>query len=513
MKAIIAALFLLPSLALADVRVIKVRSSAETGPRTLRECVEASGPRICVFEISGRIDHEVPLRIRNGDLRIAGETAPGPVLITGASVSVEAPNVHLSHLEIRAADGYTTQKLTDRDSLKILAPARNVLIDHCSISWGVDENFSTYGSVSDITVRDSIISEGLRHSGHPEGGTKGHSMGALVGVGARNVRFVRNLFASNNDRNVRWREDSTGQVVSSLFYNWGGSTSWNVNNVSNPASKPRILLDFIGNHYVPGPNSVANAYSFFAQDGITPAGSRYHIRDVIGPRGTDWATSNLPKSTYGSDAPLLPLLETPMPVSAVKEHVLAHAGSRPWDRNPIDARVIQSVRDNTGRMIDCIDACVTGDIEAPGGYGPRPFVYHDLSVAETMTDADLETWLAPYSVGNSTPVATSTPAATATAIATSTSVATPTGTPAFTPTSIPTATAAPGATVTATPTKSPTPLVVLDTSDGQFRARYKGQTVLRFTATGRLYVREEPADMDTMTGAAVRDALRTAVAR
>jgi hypothetical protein len=195
---------------------------------------------------------------------------------------------------------------------------------------------TTSGPVENVTVQDSIIAEALWRSIHPLGA---RSNGVLVGEKARGMLFVGNLIASNVDRNIRWKYDTRGEMINNLIYGWGGSTNWNTTNISDLDSKDiGTYLDVIGNVYQPGPVGLKNAYAVYSEN--TPTGTRLFVLNNIAPM-----ISNV-ESAYRSGSRLFQG-PTPIPASSVVSSVTTNAGSRPWDRNADDARIISGVLDKT----------------------------------------------------------------------------------------------------------------------------------------------------------------------
>src|SRR5688572_9020100 len=170
-------------------KVYKVTNVNASGSGSLKACIDASGPRTCVFEVSGSIRITSDLIIRNGNLHIAGQTAPSPgIMIRGAAIKITASDVVIQHLRVRAGDDLNGPDLTNRDALKIegiaAKPVKNVVIDHCSFSWATDEIASAWGPHDDITFSNNIFSEPLHDSGHQAysgSGTMKHGYGVLFG--------------------------------------------------------------------------------------------------------------------------------------------------------------------------------------------------------------------------------------------------------------------------------------------------------------------------------------------
>ena len=208
-------------------RVCTVTNLNNAGPGSLRSCVDMAGPRYVVFRTGGTIVLETRLNVTNPFITIAGQTAPGggitlrmdPVSPTDlGTMDVLTHDVVIRYLRFRPGNG-TTGKDSD-DALAIVNPGvSNVVVDHCSFSWAVDENVNTYDGTTDITISNSIIAEGLNNSGHPRGA---HSKGLLAGgVGAHNVSIHHNLFVSNVDRNPQVSGVSVADVRNNVVYNYG----------------------------------------------------------------------------------------------------------------------------------------------------------------------------------------------------------------------------------------------------------------------------------------------------
>lgn len=324
-------------------KIHKVTSLSDAGAGTLRECVAQTYPRVCVFETSGRIRLASDLVVSAPDLIVAGQTAPAPgILITNGGFTIQAAGVRLDHLAIRPGDESSGTRPAVRRAITIQGLlAKNVRLNNLSLSWGVDANMTTFGPVSDITVRNSIISEALRNSIHPSG-QRGN--GVLVSETGRNVVFAGSLLAANFDRNIRWKYDTRGEMINNVIYGWGGTTSWNTTNLSDLENRDiGIHLDLIGNVYRAGPSGLSSAYGIYSEN--TPSGSRVFIRDTIAPR-----ISNI-ESRYRA---LTRIFDGPEAIAASDAYaqVLANAGSRPWNRNADDARVIAGVKARSLKVRD-----------------------------------------------------------------------------------------------------------------------------------------------------------------
>ena len=164
--------------------VAHVTSLSDDRPGSLRAALAEPGPKTILFDVGGIISTQNTLVVPS-ETTIAGQTAPGDgVCLRGAWVAIQGEDVVIRFVCSRPGNAAGTDDLDDRDAFKILN-ARNVILDHVSAGWSVDEAVSTwFRDVQDVTIQNSIIAEALRDAGHSKGG---HSMGLLIGDGARDI--------------------------------------------------------------------------------------------------------------------------------------------------------------------------------------------------------------------------------------------------------------------------------------------------------------------------------------
>lgn len=160
----------------ASATILEVTSLADTtATGTLRWAINQSGPRIVVFRTSGVIELASNLNISNGNITIAGQTAPSPgISIHGASLNITASNVLVQHLRIRPGDRWSGVSTTNRDAVSISDSGEtisNVVIDHCTFSWTLDEVASTWYAWDNVTFNKCIFAEPLHNSTHLDEGT------------------------------------------------------------------------------------------------------------------------------------------------------------------------------------------------------------------------------------------------------------------------------------------------------------------------------------------------------
>jgi hypothetical protein len=388
--------------------VFKVWNLNDSGTGSLRACAEAKVPRVCVFEISGRIHLKSEFRIKYPYITIAGQTAPSPgVMITGSGLRVATHNVLIQHLEVRPGDGRDGIEPGRRDGITVAAGTSgttptcyNVVVDHVSASWAIDENASVWNPATrDVTFSHMIIAEGLQKSIHPEGE---HSKGLLISERATRVSVHNSLLAHNWDRNPRLQGGASIEFVNNVVYNWGGPSGWNGANLSDsPSTGLPVMLNFIGNFYKRGKSSPSLPVLYAKP---LQSKTRVYAHSNYGPTrtvtsGDEWAISGLPTSARASSSVVSASgLTTRAPASAY-EYVLTNAGSRPRERNRVDARIISEVRNGTGDMKDCVGSCT----RSAGGWPVLKVNTRKLTPpSDTSADSDrdgytnLEEWLHAY---------------------------------------------------------------------------------------------------------------------
>ncbi len=239
-----------------ETTIYRVSTLNASGEGSLNSCVQASGPRVCVFEVSGTIILSDDLTVADPFLTIAGQTAPNPgITIRGGGLRIKTHDVLVQHVSIRVGDSIIGSRPDMRDGVGIVgdAGAFNIVIDHCSISWALDENFDAYYEKAfAITVSNSIISEGLLDSIHKKGP---HSMGALIGDGVNDITFYRSLIANNRERNPYLKPGVVVELVNNVFYNWGKG-QWQGTDISDYDKTGRdSSIHIVGNYYKPGPET------------------------------------------------------------------------------------------------------------------------------------------------------------------------------------------------------------------------------------------------------------------
>lgn len=336
-------------------QVIFVTNLEDSGAGSLRAAVEAKGPRTILFRVSGTIKLTKPLRVREGRVTIAGQSAPGDgITLRDHTLEIDADDVVIRYIRSRLGD----EARSESDAIWILG-GRRIILDHVSASWSVDETLSASANYTkpdqgfcDLTVQWSVIANSLTHSLHAKGD---HGYGSLIrgGRGAK-VSFHHNLWANHAARMPRPGNYSGPDVDpegaffdfrSNVFYNWGGSHSgYN----ADKASLARY--NFVDNSYIAGPQSKKNmafeesnmlAKAYFAgnsMNGIVPA-DPWSLVTGVQPEG------------YRLAVPVEVAPVRPVTAASAYAQVLASAGaSRP--RDSVDEVIVRGVRNRTGHQID-----------------------------------------------------------------------------------------------------------------------------------------------------------------
>lgn len=227
-------------------KVITVTSLADRGPGTLREACETGGARIIVFNVAGIIQIETPIIVMAPYITIAGQTAPGDgICIAGESFWVNTHDVVIRHVRFRRG----ATDVTRRDDTFGGNPVGNIMIDHCSTSWGLDENISFYRHMFDpqdgskelklptvnVTIQNTISAQALDTYNHAFGST----------LGGENCSFMRNLWANNAGRNPSIGWNGVFNFANNVLYNWVHR--------SVDGGDYTALYNIINNYYKPGP--------------------------------------------------------------------------------------------------------------------------------------------------------------------------------------------------------------------------------------------------------------------
>ncbi len=367
-----------------DGRVIAVTNLNDSGPGSLREAVDAEGPRTVVFRVGGVIQLKSKLVIKNPYITIAGQTAAGDgICLCGWTVgALSTHDVILRHLRIRVGDeaGVTLDGTG-------FGSCDHCIMDHCSISWSIDEGFSSR-SAKNITLQKSIIAEALNMADHKNyiGTGKGHSFAASIS-GDRGS-FHHNLLVHCAGRNWSLAGGLTQggkfagrlDIRNNVVYNWAHRTT-------DGGSKE---LNFVANLYLPGPAS--QKLVFLEPDAGSPADrQRYFVTGNVmegHPEfdADNWKGVRAAPTTLGEirvNAPFFEPFVRTQTAREAYETVLTDAGATLPKRDPLDTRYVREVRDRKTTFVGS-KGKLPGIIDSPKDVGGLP----EYRSAEPPADSD-----------------------------------------------------------------------------------------------------------------------------
>lgn len=344
-------------------RAIVVTSLEDSGPGTLREACEQGGARIIVFNVAGIIRLKTPLIIRAPYITIAGQTAPGDgICVAGESVWINTHDVVIRYMRFRRGE----TNVGRRDDSIGGNPIGNIMIDHVSASWGLDENMSMYRHMYDqgdgskeqklgtvnITIQNSIFSEALD--------TYNHSFGSTLG--GENCTFMRNLWADNTGRNPSIGWNGIFNFANNVIFNWkhrsidGGD--WRASyNIINNYFKPGPVTpknDPVG-HRILKPESGRSKLDHLEFGRAYVNGNIVEGNDKVTTNNWDGGVQVEDRADAGeytdlirADKPLPMPAITILPTKDAYAYVLENAGATLPKRDPVDQRIIEQVR--TGKI-------------------------------------------------------------------------------------------------------------------------------------------------------------------
>ncbi len=367
-------------------RIIKVTHLRSDGPGSLRAACEAEGERLVIFEVGGVIDlGKRPIKIKNPQLTIAGQTAPHPgITLIRGGINITTHDVVIQHIAVRPGEaGEAKGSGWEVDGMATWGTdAYNIVFDHCSVTWATDENFSVSGppdsapgeSSHDVTLYGCIIAESLSHSTHSEGE---HGKGTLLMDGVSNVSIIRCLYAHNHRRNPFLKGNTRAVIVNNLIYNSGSQCIGMTDRGKSPyIGKSSAVI--VGNTWMTGPNSTRKTFVSSGQNRI--CGNVYFDDNILEDRSGTSMNLSL------ADIFIKQLNKTPFwpeglkanPASESIPHVLRTAGARAKERDPIDRRIVQTVIDANGEIID--------SEQDVGGYPAYDTVYQTIQVPLTVSE-------------------------------------------------------------------------------------------------------------------------------
>jgi hypothetical protein len=370
--------------------VYHVTNLNDSGSGSLRYgLTSATKARTIVFDVSGVINLSGYLSVSRPNITIAGQTAPDAgIVIRNYGAGIGASNVIMQHLRIRPGDAQKGPGKFTEDSLNI--GASHVMVDHCSTSWGIDENLScNAGSAHDISVQYCVIAEGLDQTGlfhgawdsaYNPGGTGHHSMGSLIKPGSGNgvVSYHHNLWANNYNRCPAVGTYGSSQTLkvdirNNVIYN-------NRQNGYSSGDSLWVQMNYVGNYVLSGPEtSYGQAFTAYQANHMTiyQSGNRIDTNRNNVLDGVDSGFSMISGVYTRSESPIAMRPVATQTADEAYDGVLSSAGAFFWNRDSVDERIVNDVVSDTGKIID--------SQEEVGGYPVLPVVNRP---ADWDTDMD-----------------------------------------------------------------------------------------------------------------------------
>lgn len=330
-------------------RVIFVTNLDDAGPGSFRAACEAEEPRIVIFRVSGLITLASPIVIKNAYVTIAGQTAPGDgICLRNYTFIIATHDVVVRYLRSRLGD----LSGQEADSITLVAGAENVILDHCSATWSVDEALSLAGNVSNVTVQWCLIAEALNHSKHTKGA---HGYGSLSRANGP-VTWHHNLWAHNNARNPRLG-DNYGRPPYPIF-DVRNNVIYNYGEIASGLTQGVLKVNYVANYIRPGPDSKTTTPIHIGG----PSDLIFYIRDNVF-EGNSAATADnsqfFDPVVINGKRQVLTVAEpfNAMPVTTVTaqsayEAVLRLVGASLPRRDSVDTRIVAEVRGRKGSIID-----------------------------------------------------------------------------------------------------------------------------------------------------------------
>jgi pectate lyase len=329
--------------------VYEVVNLNDEGPGSLRDAV-SRGNRIVVFRVGGTLQLKSRLNINANNITIAGQTAPGGgICIRDFATDIRASNVVIRHMRLRLGD----ETRQETDTLTLWRGVRNVVIDHCSASWSVDETLSLAGDVQDVSVQWCMIYEALKQSHHRKGS---HGFGSLSRA-TGGVSWHHNLWAHNDSRNPRLGDNYGKEprprfdVRNNVIYDYGGTCSG--------LTQGKFTANYVANFIRPGPSSTAKTP---ISVGEKDSDLRFYIAENVVDGNAGFTSDNRTffNQIEADEKRVVSFVDKPFDFPVIRqttaqeayEEVLATGGASLPRRDAADARLVQNVRGRAGKMIN-----------------------------------------------------------------------------------------------------------------------------------------------------------------
>lgn len=386
-------------------KVYHVTNLNDSGEGSFRWACEQAGARTIVFDVCGTIHLKSQLKLRYGDVTIAGQTAPGDgICIADWDFTIAAQNVIVRYMRFRPGDA----SQGELDGLGGM-DGKDVIVDHCSVSWSVDECLSVYGN-EHMTVQWCIISQSLRNSTHSK---KAHGYGG--NWGGKGATYHHNLIAHHDSRTPRlgnrptYAQKDTTDLRNNVMYNWAGNGCY---------GGEGMKVNFVNNYYKPGPATDGRAsgsreplayricglgVSSKEDDASYHIWGKYYVDSNDNPDYPDlinknwdmgiypqistenWGYTKTTKDTIRLNEPLPFMYVTTHTAKQAYEKVLAYAGCSK-SRDNVDKIIINDVSKRLATYTGSGDGNWPGIIDTPYDISTSP--WPELNKTRSYTDTD-----------------------------------------------------------------------------------------------------------------------------
>lgn len=331
--------------------VYYVTTLANSGAGSLRDGISGApaGGRTILFKVSGNIVLTSTLTVNKSRITIAGQTAPGDgICFQNYSFNIAANDVIVRHLRTRLG----TNAMQEADCMWINS-GTNIIVDHVSASWSVDEVLSTSTDVANLTVQNCFITESLNNSIHVKGA---HGYGGIISASAdATYSYLRNLYAHNQSRNPRIGSDAQAGTLrldfrNNVIYNYGGRAGYTGD------TNESCEVNYVGNYCIKGPSS---SYNFILQGGGTTTHVYQNgnfidlnLNGQLDGANTGWSMFSVSYTQFGTPFTVPDATTETAPVAY--QRVVALSGAMPWRRDSNDQRIASTVRLQNGSIIDAV---------------------------------------------------------------------------------------------------------------------------------------------------------------
>lgn len=383
-------------------KVLFVENLNNKGNGSLRKAIEAKGARTIVFCVSGTIELEKPIYIKNDSITIAGQSAPGDgICLKNFGVKVQADNVIIRYIRVRPGD----ESKEEMDAISG-TNQKNIIVDHCSFSWSNDETATFYDNTN-FTMQWCIISESLNTSSHHKGE---HGYGGIWG--GNNASFHHNLLSDHNSRNPRFAgsrftnkpEEEMVDFRNNVIYNWGSNSAYGGEEGN---------YNLVNNYYKPGPATKKDAnkrileltQSFFdpRYNTDTLGAGKFFIKGNVVEGSPDVTRNNWLYGVHGKEVneniKSRSKLKKPVRVEKMKRQrakcayrsVLRFAGAS-LHRDGVDERIVSEARSGVEIYGTTFKGGRKGIIDDPNEVGGWPVLKQGNVSLDTDKDGMPDDW-------------------------------------------------------------------------------------------------------------------------